>query len=289
MLDYHVLRNWDFGDIVQRYSARDTMLYALGVGMGSDPLDEQELGFVFERELRALPTMATVLGSPGFWWPDPRTGVNWSKLVHGEQALRLFKPLAAAGTIVSRARVASVTDKGLEKGALVLVVRELRDHASGELMAEERNVAVLRGDGGYSVRGAPSDAGPESLPPVPERPPDLQIRLPTLPQQALLYRLSGDLNPLHVDPAAARAAGFPRPVLHGLCTYGMAAHALLRTISGYDAARIRSLAARFTAPLYAGESVDFQIWRSSSNTVQLRARVAARNSIILDRGLAEIV
>jgi acyl dehydratase len=288
MLNYEAVRHWDFGSISHAYTQRDTMLYALGLGMGADPLDEGELRFVFEKELQAVPTMATVLGSPGFWWRDARTGASWVKLVHGEQTVRLFKPLPVAATLVATNRVLSITDKGEGKGAIAVIERELRDEQSGDVLAQGRSVTFLRGDGGYSKLGGQSDPAPEPLPSVPDRPCDIEVALPTLERQALIYRLSGDYNTLHADPSVARTAGFERPILHGLCTYGMAAHALLRTVCKYDAARIRSVAVRFTAPVMPGETVRFQFWDAGNGVFHLRANVDARNAVVLNNGLVEL-
>jgi len=288
MLDYEAVKNWDFGPLVHSYTQRDSMLYALGIGMGTDPLDEGELKFVLEKSLQTVPTMASVLGTPGFWWRDPRTGADWVKLVHGEQALRLFKPLPAAATLVASNRVLSITDKGPGKGVVVLIERELRDQTDGSLVARGRNLTFLRGDGGYSQRSGRSDPGPEPLPAVPERDPDIEVSLATLERQALIYRLSGDYNLLHADPGIARAAGFTRPILHGLCTYGMAAHAILRAVTKYEAAPIKAIAVRFTAPVYPGETVRFQMWQRDSASLQLRARVDARNTVVLNNGLVEL-
>jgi acyl dehydratase len=288
MIDYDIVRNWKFDDIVQSYSARDTMLYALGVGMGADPMNTAELGFVYEKSLQAVPTMAAVLGSPGPWLRDPRTGADYVKLVHGEQSIRLLKPLPSAATLVARNRVLSITDKGAGKGAIVVVQRELRDQASGEQLADIRQVTFLRGDGGFSAGHGRSDAGPEALPPVPERAPDVEESMPTLERQGLIYRLSGDYNPLHSDPAVAKAAGFSRPILHGLCTYGIAAHALLKSVCGYEAARLRELSVRFTAPVYPGETIRVQLWHEGAGRVRLRARVDERDATVLNNGVAVI-
>ncbi len=288
MLNYDAVRQRDFGRIVHTYSQRDTMLYALGLGMGADPLDEGELRFVYEKELQAVPTMATVLGSPGFWWKDPATGADWVKLVHGEQDLQLFQPLPAAATIVAVNRVVAITDKGEGKGAIAVIERELRDQATDTLLARGRNVTFLRGDGGYSKQGGQSDPGPEPLPAVPDRPSDIEVALPTLERQALIYRLSGDYNILHADPALAKAAGFSRPILHGLCTYGMAAHALLKTACRYDASRVRRVAVRFTAPVLPGETVRFQFWDGGQGRFHLRSTFGARSVVVLNNGLIEL-
>jgi len=288
MLDYQAVKNWNFGDIVREYTQRDTMLYALGIGMGEDPLDPDQLAYVTENGLRAVPTMATALGVPYSWIRDPRTGADYSLLVHGEQSLRIHSPLAPAATVLARNRVVSVSDKGAGKGALVLVERDLLDSASGVLLARSSSSVFLRGDGGFSARSGRSDPGPEPLVSVPERPPEIEVALPTLARQALLYRLSGDYNPLHSDPEVARRAGFPRPILHGLCTFGMAAHAVLRTLCRYDAGRIRALALRFRAPVYPGETLRFLLWRRDSTSFHLRARVDARDAVVLDNGVVEL-
>ncbi len=288
MIDYDIVKQWRFEEIVQNYTARDTMLYALGIGMGADPLDEAELAYVYEKSLQAVPTMATVLGSPGLWLRDPRTGADYVKLVHGEQSIRLLRPLPPAATVVASNRVLSITDKGAAKGAIVVVQRELKEQGSGALLADIRQVTFLRGDGGFSAGHGRSDPGPEPLPAVPERAPDREEVMPTLERQALIYRLSGDYNPLHSDPGVARSAGFSRPILHGLCTYGIAAHALLKSVCGHQASRLKELSVRFTAPVYPGETVRVQLWREETGRVRLRARVDARDATVLNNGVAVI-
>lgn len=288
MLDYHAVKNWDFGEIVHSYTTRDVMLYALGVGIGADPLHEGQLRFVYEKDLQTVPSMASVLGTPGFWWRDARTGADWVKLVHGEQDLRVHKPLPTAATVVARNRVLSITDKGAGKGAIAVIRRDLIDQVSGQELAQSTMVTFLRGDGGFSERSGCSDAAPPPLPAIPDRTPDIEVDLQTLGQQALIYRLSGDYNVLHADPAVARAAGFSRPILHGLCTYGMAAHALLATVCDYDASAIRRLAVRFTAPVYPGETVRFHLWRLDARSLHLRARVEERGAVVLNNGIVEL-
>ena len=210
-----------------------------------------------------MPRMKLGARQPGFWWKDPRTGTDWVKLVHGEQHLQLLKPLPTAATVLARNRVLSITDKGPGKGAIAVIRRELIDQASGETLAQLTNVTFLRGDGGYSASSGSSDPAPPPLPAVSTCPG--HRGRPWEPRhQALIYGLSGDYNVLHADPAVARAAGFSRPILHGLCTYGMAAHALLCTVCDYQAGAIRRLAVRFTAPVYPGESVRFQLWRAAA-------------------------
>jgi acyl dehydratase len=288
MLDYQKLKNLDFGVVTQTYTQRDTILYALGIGMAMDPLDAQQLPFVYEKNLRSVPSMAAVLGGPGTAWRAEGFGVDWVKLVHGEQRIRIFKPLPVAATLTATNRVVSLTDKGAGKGAVMTIERVMYEKGSSEALASTTQIAFLRGDGGFSATSGVSDPGPDSLPSVPNTKPDYELELPSLAQSALIYRLSGDYNPLHCDPDVARAAGFDRPILHGLCTYGMATHAVLKACCAYDGSRIKFIAMRFTAPVFPGETVAFEIWRASANKLHLRAKVRARDVIVLNGGLIEL-
>jgi len=283
-IDYQRLKNWPFRPIEHAYTAKDSMLYALGLGFGADPTDRKQLGFVYEEGLKALPTMAVVLASPGFWLKDPATGVDWKKVLHGEQGLRLHEPLPAAGTVVGTTRIDEIVDKGAGKGALLYSTREIRDKASGKLLAEVASVGFLRGDGGF---GGPEGA-PRKPQPIPERAPDASVEINTLPQSALIYRLSGDFNPLHADPDVARAAGFERPILHGLCTYGVAGHALLKLVCDYDAARLQRMDVRFSAPVYPGETIRTEIWTEGDGRLAFRCVVPERKTIVLNNGYAEL-
>jgi hypothetical protein len=223
-IDYAALKSWPFPDVEHRYTARDTMLYALGLGCGSDPTDPDELQFVFEENLRALPTMAAVLGGSGFWLRNAKTGVDWRKMLHGEQGLTLHRSLPVAGTVIGRMRIKEIVDKGRERGALMFTERSILDKETGAEIATLTSTTVMRGDGGF---GGPN--GPTPTPHrLPERAPDAALDIATLPQAALIYRLSGDMNPLHADPKIAAAAGFTRPILHGLCSFGIAGRAVLK-------------------------------------------------------------
>jgi hypothetical protein len=216
MIDADLLRNWRFEPVHQRYDARDTILYALGVGLGHDPLDGRQLRFVYEADLQALPTMAVVLGSPGFWVKDPATGVDWMRVLHGEQHLVLHRPVPAAATVVGNTRVTLLVDKGEGRGALMHTERTIDDAVSGAPIATARSVSFLRADGGFASRGQRSDDPPAARPPTPESPPRYVCDLGTRPEAALVYRLCGDLNPVHADPAVAAGAGFCRPILRDL-------------------------------------------------------------------------
>ncbi|MEM5428040.1 MaoC family dehydratase [Cupriavidus oxalaticus] len=294
-VSYQHLKQRPFAPVRQRYAERDTMLYALSLGLGNDPLDGGALPFVFEGAaggLRTLPSQAVVLGYPGFWAREADTGIDWVKLLHGEQRMRLHRALPASADIVGHNRITHLTDKGEGKGAIMVTERRL-ETAQGELLATVQQVSFLRGDGGYSQRdgGQPSDEPLPALRPTPEdRAPDFTDTQAIRPEAALLYRLMGDFNPLHADPAVARAAGFERPILHGLASYGLVAHALVRQCADRDPVRLRALDIRFTAPVFPGETLVTEIWRmpDSPNHFQVRARVAERDKVVLSHGWAEI-
>jgi acyl dehydratase len=285
VLDYQAVKAWAFPVVERTYTVDDTMFYALAVGMGADPVDERQLRFVNDTAGTplAMPTMAVVLGWPGSWMSDTATGIDFSKIVHGEETVEWHRPIPASGTIVSRHRVTHVVDKGAGRGATVTYVKELTDKATGERLATVTHTTFGRGDGGFSANGGKSDAPPAPLPKAPERPPDQVIEMPTLPQQALLYRLCADRNPLHSEPAVARKAGFPQPILHGLGTYGVACHAMLAALCDYDPARLARLSVRFSSPVYPGETIRFEIYDEGSEFA-FRARIPARDKVVLDYG-----
>lgn len=204
-LDYEKLMNWPFREVRQAYTQKDTILYALGLGLGADPLDENQLRFTYEKDLQALPTMSVVLAAPGFWMKDPAVGVDWKKLLHGEQGIEMLKPLPAAAEVKGVTKITKIIDKGADKGALVLSERDIVDAKTGEVYAKTTSTSFLRGDGGFG--GSPDGAPvPHKMP---DRAPDITDDWRTAPQAALIYRLSGDDNPLHVDPEVARVGGFP--------------------------------------------------------------------------------
>ncbi len=271
-----------FAPVVQEVTARDTILYALGVGLGADPVDAGQLKYLYEDGLVALPFMANVLGYPGFWAREADTGIDWRRVVHAEQWITLHAPLPAAGRVTGHTRVTAFHDKGAAKGALMASERRIED-AAGRHLATVGGLSMLRGDGGSGVmigEVRPTQA-------VPDRVPDAVCDLPTLPQAALIYRLSGDLNPLHVDPAVARGAGFDRPILHGMASMGVAGHAVLRTMLGYEAARMRGMSVRFTAPVYPGETIRTELWEVDG-AVAFRSHVVERSAVVLDRGRVEV-
>jgi len=267
----------------QTYGPKDCMLYALGIGLGHDPMNEDELPFVYEKNLKVLPTMAAVLGYVGFWARDRDTGIDYVKMVNGEQGVTLHRPLAGGGTVIGRQRIVEVIDKGAGKGALVLSERKVSDKATGDLIATVTQTTFCRADGGF---GGPPRQAPEPHP-LPARAPDAVCDLTTRPEAALIYRLSGDRNPLHAEPAAARQAGYPRPIMHGLGNFGIAGHAVLKTMCGYDPARLTSFACRFSAPVFPGETLRTEMWRDGS-VVSFRSRVVERDVVAVNNGRAEV-
>jgi acyl dehydratase len=282
-INYEKLLALKIPEVEQTYGPKDAILYALGVGLGHDPLNEDELPFVYDKNLKVLPTFAVVLGWPGFWPRDLDTGIDWVKLVAGEQGLVLHRPLPPRGAIVGRNRVTEVIDKGPGKGALVYSERVVTDKASGEKLATVTQTTFCRGDGGFG--GPPRQAPPVHL--IPERAPDFVGDLATRPEAALIYRLSGDPNPLHVDPAVAKAAGFPKPILHGLATFGIAGHAILKNLCGYDPTKLTAISGRYSAPVFPGETIRTEIWRDGG-VVSFRARVVERDVIAINNGRAEV-
>jgi acyl dehydratase len=290
MITYTTLKNWVIPDVEHSYSADDCMRYALAIGMGADPVDAQQLKFVNdtgEGMPLAMPTMAVVLGYPGSWMRDPATGIDFSLIVHGEESVTWHAPLAASGTVVARHRVTHVVDKGQGRGAVITYDKELTDKASGRRLATVTHTTVARGNGGFSSLDGLADVSPPRRQPVATSAPDKVVELPTLPQLALLYRLCADRNPLHSDPASARAAGFERPILHGLCTSGVVSRAILDCWCDFEPNRLKSLSARFTAPVFPGETIGVEM-HAVEGGVDFRAIARERGKVVLDGGHAAI-
>ena len=268
------------------WTDRDTLLYALGVGAGTD-----ELAFTTENshdiDQQVLPTYAVIACSPSA--AAARIGsFNFSRLLHGSQAIRVFAPLPPAGRLSVVSEVADIQDKGEGKNAVVMLRATGSDPDSGQLVAETLTTLVIRGEGGFGGQPGKRPAAPE----IPEREPDARVSLPTREDQALIYRLSGDRNPLHSDPWFARElAGFPRPILHGLCTYGVAGRALVAELGGGDAAGITSISARFTSPVFPGDVLTTSIWRLGSGRAVFRTEAAnpdrSEARLVLEDGVVE--
>lgn len=263
------------------WTDKDTMLYALGIGMGSDPMNTDELPFVYESGLKAVPTQATTVA----WGAGPgigKMGINFLLVVHGEQKVEFHKPLPTEASILATSRVIGAYDKG-DKGAVIYNETVLADAKTGEKIATLTGSTFARGDGNF---GGPSEGAPEPHE-VPTRAPDLSVDIPTRPDQALIYRLSGDRNPLHSDPKIAAAAGFPRPILHGLCTYGITCRAVLQEYCGFDPAKIKSHQVRFSSPVFPGETITVDMWKDG-DVVSFEARVKSRGVTVVRNGKTQL-
>jgi acyl dehydratase len=227
--------------------------------------------------------MAVVLAYPGNWLESRQSTADYSKVLHGEQYLTLHRPLPPSGVVLGKTRVTNLLDKGKEKGAVLYVERRIVDKASGTPIATMSSAAVLRGDGGFGGKPGPQPE-PHKLP---DGAPARHVDIKTAPNAALIYRLSGDKNPLHADPKAAAAGGFKTPILHGLCTYGVAGRAIIKACCGGDPARLTGLQVRFSAPVFPGETIRTEMWPDASQ-VSFRARVVERDVVVLNNGLAKL-
>ncbi|MGC5396504.1 MaoC/PaaZ C-terminal domain-containing protein [Streptomyces sp. DT20] len=246
-----------------RWTSRDVLLYHLSLGAGADAATGPEPHLTYEKSLAVLPTFAVVAGSgissgdqgaPGFHLPG--IDIDLRALLHAGQGLRVHRPLPASGTATLRSRVAELWDKG--RAALV-VLESTATGADGEPLWTTTTRIWARGEGGFG-----GEPGPPEHRETPDRPADAVLACATAPQQALWYRLNGDLNPLHADPAAARAAGFDRPILHGLASYGLLCKALVDGVLDGDVTRLTGLAVRFAGPLVPGESLAISVWRDGT-------------------------
>jgi len=282
-IDYKKLKNREFGEVEHTYTSRDTMLYALGVGVGSDPLNRSALRFVYEDGLQALPTMGAVLAHPGFWLKEPDTGVDWTKVLHADQEIVLHHPLPVEGTVKATTKIDEIIDKGKGKGAFIYSSRQVSTD-DGEPLCTLRQTTMLREQGGFNG----PNIKPPPYQPIPAADPHWTCTMSTLPQAALIYRLSGDYNPLHADPDVAESAGFKQPILHGLCTFGVAGYAILSSCCDFNASRLHSIRARFSAPVIPGEAILTQIWRLDSSSVAFRCLVVGRDQVVLDNGYAKL-
>lgn len=284
-IDARRLMGWPFPGRECAVSRHDAVLYALSLGLGADPVHAEQLRFVHELDggPEVLPSMAFAIGWPGLWFMDPATGIDSSGVVNGSQHVTLHALIPLETPLAAHSRITGVRDMGPGRGALVHLARDLVNASTRTPVATVNSTLFCRNDGGCG------SAGKELARPVtvPDRAPDITLDMATSTQAALLYRLNGDLHPLHADPATARAAGFDRPILHGLATLGVAGHALLAGLCDYRPGRLASVGARFTAPVYPGDTISLEIWRDAQ-TVRFRGRVRSRQTRVLDDGSATL-
>lgn len=271
----------DFGEQRQSYDARDAILYALGVGLPIASGESDDLNFLVEDRLRVVPSFAVTLATPGMWPKRPELGIDWVKVLHMAHAARFDTPLPADADVVSRARIIDLYDRGADKGAVCVLQRQVRDAGDGTLYCTIDQTVAMRGNGGF---GGPPMPRVERTQ-MPERRPDHVETVQTSPRAALIYRLSGDTNPLHADYEVARKAGYDRPILHGLASYGTACAVVLRAFCGGDPARMRSLDLRFAGVVMPGDTLDFSCWREGSR-VLFQVKVGDRT--VIDQGVSEI-
>ncbi|RVW00605.1 MaoC/PaaZ C-terminal domain-containing protein [Rhodococcus xishaensis] len=263
------------------WTPSDVQLYHLGIGAGARPLDPHELRYLDDAEPQVLPTFATVVASihateaPRVSFPGVE--IDLAKVVHGTQEVTVHQPIPASGSARTTTRIAEVWDKGK---AAVIVQESSTVALDGSPLWTARSSIFARGEGGFG-----GERGPSQSVDLPDRAPDAEVISPVLPQQALLYRMCGDRNPLHSDPDFASAAGFPAPILHGLCTYGIVCKAATDTILDGDSNRVKGFRARFAGVVFPGETLRTRIWREGSQLL-LSATVPERDE---SPALADVV
>jgi 3-hydroxyacyl-CoA dehydrogenase/3a,7a,12a-trihydroxy-5b-cholest-24-enoyl-CoA hydratase len=259
------------------YTDRDVILYALGVGAGTD-----ELQYVYEQApLKVIPTFGVVPAFPALMGLNTLMTFNPIMLLHGEQRIEIRKPFPPKGSVTTTGKIRNIWDKG--SGAVVVIDAETTDE-KGDVLCVNTFGAFLRGEGGFGGERGPS--GPRNVPP--ERAPDAVVEMATLPQQAAIYRLSGDRNPLHIDPNFAKMAGYDRPILHGLCSFGHVARAVIQKFCGGDSDKLKDLEVRFAGPVFPGETLVIEMWRDSDTRVLLQVKTAQRGEVCLSSGAATI-
>lgn len=280
-INYDELMATSVLDEPHEYGESDCILYALATGFGSDPMNRRELPFVYERHgPSTVPTMAAML-LPGDFLRD--CGWDYRQVLHSALRIELYRPLPPAASLLTNRRVVAVQDRGVRRGARIEVESEVRMARDDTVLFTLGSTLIARGDGGF---GGPR--GQSKVPHrLPDRAPDLSCDLPTRPDQALLFRLSGDLNPLHADPDLARSAGFERPILHGRCTTGIACHAVLKTICDYDFTLINGFDVRFSSPVFPGDVITTEMWQDR-NIVSFRSIVRDRNAVVLNNGVCTL-
>jgi len=267
------------------WGATESILYALAVGIGARPLDKQTLAFVYERDLRAVPTIAATMARqlyPSF----EEMGVDYQRVVQLAQKSEFHAPVPAQGNVIGRSSLLDAHDLGPGRGAIITIGTTLHDQVSGCAMVSGTTEFLARGDGGFGGRSCAAPARH----PIPSRVPDATTEVATSNNQALLYRLLGDRNPIHADPDAARAAGFNRPLLHGLCTFGVTCCTVLETFAQWNPARVISHELRFSGPVYPGDNLLVDLWKDA-NVISFVVRVPARGAKVIDNGrslLAEV-
>lgn len=282
-IDAQRLLHRTFPEVLRTYDARDTIAYAIAIGLGRDA-GGSERRYVDPSCLVAFPSMAASLGTPGFWMRDASTGIDAARALHVGQKVTLHAPLPPAATIVARSRVTGIADKGAGRGALVAVRRKILDRTTSAPLATVDALTLCRSDGGCGDAGAAPDASAA----VPDRAPDAVHEVATRPETAALFALGGDDNPIHLDVAAARRAGYDRPILHGVCSLGIAAYAVVACMADGDPSRLAQFEARFTGVAFPGETLRIELWREAG-AIAFRTWAVERGQRVLDAGRARLL
>ena len=279
-INYDEIMSMTSENVEISYSDKDSILYSLGVGLGNDPMNLAELKYVYENSQVALPSMAT-----NFQYHSPlllKANINFILVVHGEQKLSFSNPLPVSGDFISNAKVIGCYDKGAGKGAIIDVETTINLKKDNTEICKLVSTTFARGDGGF---GGPESPKSEIF--KPEGDPDFVHEIKTKPDQALIFRLSGDYNPLHSDPNFAKTAGFEKPILHGMCTYGIACRSLVESVCEGDAKRLKKFDCRFSSPVYPGETIVTEMWKNGSK-VYYQSKVKERDKIVIKNGVSEI-
>ena len=279
-INYDEIMNLTSENVEISYSDKDSILYSLGIGLGNDPMNLNELKYVYENSQSVLPSMAT-----NFQYHSPlllKTNINFIMVVHGEQRLSITNALPVSGDFIANAKVIGCYDKGPARGAIIEVETTVKNKKNNEEICKLVSTTFARGDGGF---GGPDSPKKEIF--IPDGEPDYVSEVSTKPDQALIFRLSGDYNPLHSDPNFAKAAGFEKPILHGMCTYGIACRSLVNEICENDASKLERFDCRFSSPVYPGETIITEMWKKDK-MIYFNSKVKERDKLVLKNGVSVI-
>lgn len=279
-INYDEIMNLTSENVEISYSDKDSILYSLGIGLGNDPMNLNELKYVYENSQSVLPSMAT-----NFQYHSPlllKTNINFIMVVHGEQRLSITNALPVSGDFIANAKVIGCFDKGPARGAIIEVETTVKNKKNNEEICKLVSTTFARGDGGF---GGPDSPKKEIF--IPDGEPDYVSEVSTKPDQALIFRLSGDYNPLHSDPNFAKAAGFEKPILHGMCTYGIACRSLVNEICENDASKLKRFDCRFSSPVYPGETIITEMWKKDK-MIYFNSKVKERDKLVLKNGVSVI-
>ena len=280
-INYDEIMSMTSENVEISYTDKDSILYSLGVGFGNDPMNTDELKYVYENSQIALPSMAT-----NFQYHSPlllKANINFIMVVHGEQKLSITNPLPVSGEFISNAKVIGCYDKGPGKGAIIDVETTINLKKDNTEICKLVSTTFARGDGGF---GGPESPKKELV--KTEGSPDFVHEIKTKPDQALIFRLSGDYNPLHSDPSFAKAAGFEKPILHGMCTYGIACRSIIESICEKDVKRLKRFDCRFSSPVYPGETIITEMWKDE-NVIHFQSKVKERDKVVIKNGESEVI